>query len=102
MLIRLHRQAPESFGFNLLEAYPETVYRIWTFGFLEDSDRDEAFAKWKSWSEETPPKKTKKTKPARKHRWRAARRTKRPQQKPSQPQAGTIRHERERLEERIR
>ncbi len=51
MLIRLHGQAPESFGFKLLEAYPETVYRIWTFGFLEDSERDEAFGKWRSWSE---------------------------------------------------
>ena len=45
MLIRLHGQKPEDFGYKLLEPFPETLYRIWTFGFLEDEERDAAFEK---------------------------------------------------------
>ena len=41
MLLRLRGRSPEACGFELLEPFPETLYRIWTFGFLKDRDRDE-------------------------------------------------------------
>ncbi len=48
VLIHVSGEDPHSFGFKLLEPFPETLYRIWTFGFLEDSQREEALAKWRS------------------------------------------------------
>lgn len=50
MSARLHGLDPKNLGFQLLEPFPETVYRIWTFGFLEDHEREAAFAKWGEWS----------------------------------------------------
>lgn len=49
MLIRATGQNPESFGYDLLEPAPETLYCIWTFGFLEDTKRTAALTKWESW-----------------------------------------------------
>lgn len=46
MTARLQGYDPKELGFQLLDPFPETVYRIWTFGFLEDADREAAFAKW--------------------------------------------------------
>jgi hypothetical protein len=48
MAIRLHGEDPAAYGYKLLEADEKTVYRIYTLGFLEDAERDAAFAKWKS------------------------------------------------------
>lgn len=47
MLLRLRGKTPEACGFELLEPFPETVYRIWTYGFLNERLRDETFAKWR-------------------------------------------------------
>ena len=51
MLLRMRGQTPEGCGFELLEPFPETIYQIWTFGFLKDHNRDVTFAKWREVAE---------------------------------------------------
>jgi hypothetical protein len=46
MLLRMRGRDPATCGFELLEPSPETLYHIWTFGFLQESQRVAAFEKW--------------------------------------------------------
>ena len=46
MIIHLHGEDPAAYGFKLLQADELTIYAVYTMGFLEDSERDAAFAKW--------------------------------------------------------
>ncbi len=48
IMIRLHGEDPSDYGFKLLQADEQMIYKIYTMGFLEDSQRDAAFAKWKA------------------------------------------------------
>jgi hypothetical protein len=54
MAIRLTDQDPPDYGFKLLRADQDTVYKVYTLGFLEDSDRETAFQKWQAWTEAHP------------------------------------------------
>ncbi len=49
MLIYMTGQDPKDFGYKLLAPDPDTIYRIYTFGFLSDAERDKAFKKWNDW-----------------------------------------------------
>ncbi len=51
LLLRMRGHSPEACGFGLLEPFPETLYRIWTYGFLNDRNRDETFARWRETAE---------------------------------------------------
>lgn len=53
MLLRMRGRDPVTCGFELLDPFPETLYRIWTFGFLQESQRAAAFEKWRSVAEGT-------------------------------------------------
>lgn len=48
MLLRMRGRDPATCGFELLDPFPETVYRIWTCGFLQEPQRVAAFEKWHS------------------------------------------------------
>ncbi len=48
MLIRLHGEDPSAYGFKLLQADEQMIYKVYTMGFLKDSQREAAFAKWKA------------------------------------------------------
>ncbi len=48
MTIRLHGEDPEAYGFKLLLPDEQTVYKLYSLGFLEDAERDSAFANWKA------------------------------------------------------
>ena len=37
---------PAKYGFKLLRENPETLYYVYTFGFIEDEEREAAHAKW--------------------------------------------------------
>jgi len=50
ILVHMTGQDPKAYGYNLLAPDPETIYRVYTFGFLEDKERDAAFAKWNKWA----------------------------------------------------
>jgi hypothetical protein len=47
MLLRMRKRDPAQCGFELLDPFPETLYRIWTFGFLRQQDREDVFARWR-------------------------------------------------------
>lgn len=49
MLIRMTGQDPKEYGFKLLVPDPDTIYRIYTFGFLSDEERDQTLDKWHKW-----------------------------------------------------
>ncbi len=51
LAIRLTGQQPEDYGFKLLRSDPDTIYKIYTLGFLEDAEREAALKKWRAWSE---------------------------------------------------
>jgi len=46
MMIRLKGENPAAYGFELLQGDEQYIYKIYTLGFLEDSQRDAALAKW--------------------------------------------------------
>lgn len=48
MIIRLNGEDPAAYGFKLLQADETTIYKVYTLGFLEDSERDAALTKWKT------------------------------------------------------
>jgi len=51
MTIVMHKQDPADFGFKLLQPDEHTIYHIYTMGFLDDAERQAAFAKWKAYRE---------------------------------------------------
>lgn len=55
MLLRMRGRDPATCGFELLDPFPETLYRIWTFGFLQEPQRVAAFEKWRAVAEGTAP-----------------------------------------------
>jgi hypothetical protein len=44
--LRLMGKDPEQFGFKLLRESPETLYYVYTFGFIEEEEREAAHSKW--------------------------------------------------------
>jgi hypothetical protein len=54
MSIRLTGQQPPDYGFKLLRSDEDTIYKVYTLGFLEDAERDAAFQKWRTWFEAHP------------------------------------------------
>jgi hypothetical protein len=46
VLLRVKGQDPAKFGFKLLRDNPETLYYVYTFGFIDDEEREAAHAKW--------------------------------------------------------
>jgi hypothetical protein len=46
VLLRLKGKDPSQFGFNLLRENAETLYYVYTFGFIDDEEREAAHAKW--------------------------------------------------------
>jgi hypothetical protein len=54
MAIRLTGQQPPDYGFKLLRSDEDTIYKVYTLGFLEDAERDAAFQKWETWSKAHP------------------------------------------------
>jgi hypothetical protein len=54
MAIRLTGQQPADYGYKLLREDEATLYKVYTLGFLEDSEREEAFRKWEAWVKDHP------------------------------------------------
>ena len=46
VLLHLSRKDPKQYGFKLLQENPETLYHSYSFGFVDDEDREAAHAKW--------------------------------------------------------
>lgn len=46
VLLRLQGKDPSQYGFNLLRENAETLYYVYTFGFINDEQREAAHAKW--------------------------------------------------------
>jgi len=46
VLLRMTGKDPGKFGFKLLQENPETLYYVYTFGFIDDKEREAAHAKW--------------------------------------------------------
>jgi len=46
VLLRMTGKDPGQFGFKLLRENPETLYHVYTFGFIDDKEREAAHAKW--------------------------------------------------------
>lgn len=46
MLLHVSDQNPRQYGFNLLQPNPTTMYHIYTFGFVDDTERAAAFDKY--------------------------------------------------------
>ena len=46
VLLHLTGKDPAKFGFKLLRENPETLYYVYTFGFIDDKEREAAHAKW--------------------------------------------------------
>jgi len=46
VLLLLSGKDPQQYGFNLLRENPETLYYVYTFGFVDDEEREAAHAKW--------------------------------------------------------
>ncbi|MFW6169606.1 MAG: hypothetical protein ACODAD_03885 [Planctomycetota bacterium] len=55
MIIRLHDEDPAAYGFKLLKSDDKTLYKIYTLGFLGESQRDAAIAKWNARSKAGEP-----------------------------------------------
>lgn len=45
VLLRLSGKDPKQYGFKLLQDNPETLYHVYTFGFVEDEEREATHAK---------------------------------------------------------
>jgi len=46
VLLLLSGKDPKQYGFKLLKENPETLYYVYTFGFVDDEEREAAHAKW--------------------------------------------------------
>ncbi len=46
VLLRMTGEDPGEFGFRLLKEHPETMYYVYTFGFVNDEERETVHAKW--------------------------------------------------------
>jgi hypothetical protein len=46
VLLHMTGKDPQTFGFKLLRQNPETLYYVYTFGFINDKEREAAHAKW--------------------------------------------------------
>ena len=46
VLLRLTGKDPAKYGFNLLKENAETLYYTYTFGFVDDEEREVAHTKW--------------------------------------------------------
>jgi HEAT repeat protein len=46
VVLRLSGKDPKDYGFKLLKENPETLYYVYTFGFIDDEERAVAHAKW--------------------------------------------------------
>lgn len=46
MMVRLTGEDPADYGFELLQPDEQTIYKVYSLGFVEDSRRDAALAKW--------------------------------------------------------
>ncbi len=46
VLLRLSNRDPTQYGFKLLKENPETLYHVYTFGFIDDEQREAAHKKW--------------------------------------------------------
>jgi hypothetical protein len=54
MAVRLTDQKPADYGYKLLRPDEDTIYKVYTLGFLEDSEREAAFQKWNQWLQDHP------------------------------------------------
>jgi hypothetical protein len=46
VLLRMKGKDPAQFGFKLLRESPETLYYVYTFGFIDDEEREAVHSKW--------------------------------------------------------
>ncbi len=46
IILHMTGRDPAKFGFKLLRENPETLYYVYTFGFIEEEEREAAHAKW--------------------------------------------------------
>ncbi len=46
IILHMTGRDPAKYGFKLLRENPETLYYIYTFGFIEEEEREAAHAKW--------------------------------------------------------
>lgn len=46
IILHMTGRDPAKYGFKLLRENPETLYYVYTFGFIEDEEREAAHAKW--------------------------------------------------------
>ena len=46
IILHMTGRDPAKYGFKLLRENPETLYYIYTFGFIDDKEREAAHAKW--------------------------------------------------------
>ena len=46
VLLRMTGRDPGEYGFKLLKENPETLYYTYTFGFIDNEEREAAHAKW--------------------------------------------------------
>ena len=46
ILLRMTGKDPGQFGFKLLRENPQTLYYAYTFGFIDDTEREAAHANW--------------------------------------------------------
>ena len=46
VLLRMAGKDPGDYGFKLLRENPETLYFVYTFGFIDDEQRKAAHVKW--------------------------------------------------------
>jgi hypothetical protein len=51
ILLRMTGKDPSEFGFNLLRENPDTLYHLYTFGFVDEKQREAAHARWAELSE---------------------------------------------------
>ncbi len=50
-LLHITKQDPRKFGFDRLQTHPQIVFNTTTVGFEDDTKRNEALAKWRSYRE---------------------------------------------------
>ena len=46
VLLRMTGRDPVEYGFKLLKENPETLYYVYTFGFVDEEEREATHAKW--------------------------------------------------------
>ncbi|MCA9201928.1 MAG: hypothetical protein KDA59_02745, partial [Planctomycetales bacterium] len=49
MAVHLSKQDIKEYGYEFANPNTQTVYDIYTLGFLSDKKREAAFAMWKTW-----------------------------------------------------